>query len=295
MSVILGEEIVNIRKMKKLTQKKLCSGICSQGTISLIEKGEVVPGIEILTALALRLNVPVTHFINLIQSETIYLKYDLISEIESLMEEQKYEKIYKIAQTKIKNQELSGWYFYYFKWLYYLSGYYTKKYSAEVVLKAMKTLYTTASEFELNKDYLSDRIVNTIAILYAFEKDYKKALFYFNKIDLKFKNRVEVFEFNKIQLRILYNKVKTLFDMREIEQTIATCNLGVEQSIKTENMSLIGNFYYYLGKAHEEFLSSKEEISLYYKRALHFFEVLNKDLYIEILKNKQQKYLVEDC
>lgn len=40
MSVILGEEIVNIRKMKKLTQKKLCSGICSQGTISLIEKGE---------------------------------------------------------------------------------------------------------------------------------------------------------------------------------------------------------------------------------------------------------------
>lgn len=291
LSLILGEDIAKIRKTKKMTQKKLCAGICSQGTISLIEKGEVIPGIEIIMGLAIRLNVPITHFITIIQSENIYTKYDLINEIEKLMQSQQYQRVYEITLSEMEKKDHNNWFSYYFKWLHFLSGYYIKSYPLEKALLKIKELYNSAPEFELNKDSLSDRMVNSIAILYAFKQDFKSALFYFNKIDITFKKRVEVFDFNKIQLRILYNKVKTLFDMELLENTIAAAKLGIEQSIKIENMSLIGNFYYYLGEAYENLGYPAEEISLSYKRALHFFEVLNKASYIEILKKDKAIYL----
>lgn len=295
MSLVLGKEIAEIRKKRNMTQKKLCSGICSQGTISLIEKGEVTPGIDIMTALAVRLNVPITDFISLIQSEHTYLKYGLLNRIENYMESHKYEKIYKMAQSEINKLDNPVWLSYYFNWLYFLSGYYTNQISLEVSLHNIKELYNSAPEYELNKDHLADRILNSIAILYAFNKDFKSALFYFKKINIEFKARVEIFDYNKIQLRILYNKVKTLYDMKLFEETIGASQLGIEQAIKTESMGLIGNFYYYLASTYEQLEYPYADISLNYRRALHFFEVLDKKVYIDIIKSVKSGYLEKDC
>lgn len=79
--------------------------------------------------------------------------------------------------------------------------------------------------------------------------------------------------------------------MGYLDETVASSKLGIEQSIKTESMSLIGNFYYYLGATYEKLGYPAKEISLNYKRALHFFEVLNKKSYIEVLKTDKSSYL----
>lgn len=291
MSEILGNEIAKIRKQRKMTQKKLCKGICSQGTISMIENGDILPGIEIISALAIRLNVPVTYFINLICSEDTHLKYDLIHKIENLMEQLNYQKVYDLSLIEIKDKENYSWFYYYFYWLHYLSGYYIKKYPLDTTLNKFKELYTAAPEAEINKDYLSDRILNSIATLYAIKKDFKSSIFYFNKINLALSDKYIMFDPIKIHFKIMYNKVKTLYDMQNYKEAITTANEGIEQSIQVENMSLLGNFYYYLGQCYERLEYPKEDISFMYQRALLYFQTLNRTQYISILKELKNEYL----
>ncbi len=57
---IIGNEIKRIRKQKKMTQKELCEGICSQAEISKIENGRNSPTIDLLQQIAKRLRVPLS-------------------------------------------------------------------------------------------------------------------------------------------------------------------------------------------------------------------------------------------
>ena len=57
---MIGNEIKRIRKEKKMTQKELCDGICSQAEISKIENGRNSPTIDLLQQIAKRLRIPMS-------------------------------------------------------------------------------------------------------------------------------------------------------------------------------------------------------------------------------------------
>jgi len=251
LSELLGAEIVKLRRARKMTQKGLCAGICSQGTISLIEKGEVTPGIGIISAIAMKLNVPVSYLIEIVHSEDTHLQYEFIRKFESCMSEHNYEKVYELTKTIENKNNNPSWFYYYTQWLNFLSGYYINQFSLKFSLNKIKILYHEADEFEINKKYLAARIINSIAILYMHNKDYKSALFYLNKISLDFKKRIDLFDSIKMHLKICYNKVKMLFDMGETEQATILALEGIKESIENENISLLGQFYFYLGECYE--------------------------------------------
>ncbi|WP_054725439.1 helix-turn-helix domain-containing protein [Paucilactobacillus hokkaidonensis] len=52
-----GDQLKTFRKNKGLSQKQLAQGICTQATISLIEKNNKVPGMTILAQLCARLGI----------------------------------------------------------------------------------------------------------------------------------------------------------------------------------------------------------------------------------------------
>lgn len=60
MMKILGTKLKEIRKSKGLSQAELAVGICTQATISLIEKKGQVPSTKILLSICQRLDVPMT-------------------------------------------------------------------------------------------------------------------------------------------------------------------------------------------------------------------------------------------
>lgn len=143
----------------------------------------------------------------------------------------------------------------------------------------------------LDRDYLRFKIYNTIAFLYAIKEDYTNSLFFYNKINFKiFPTYAPRLNQNIYQLRIIYNKSKTLYDMKNYEEAIKNCKEGINKSIQYENMSIIGNFFYYLGLCYEKKNMKKEQITPFYKKALFFFDLLNRDIYLNILKKEKQNF-----
>lgn len=68
----IGENIQKYRKMKKLTQKELADGICSQGLVSKIEKGYISPDIQTLKQISDKLGVNINYILDNTHEENIF-------------------------------------------------------------------------------------------------------------------------------------------------------------------------------------------------------------------------------
>lgn len=290
MGEILGQKVVEMRKLRHITQQDLCKGICSQGTISLIEKGKMLPGIDILIALSLRLNVPITYFVEAVYLENTAIEMELLEKVEVLLRERAFEEIYQIAENESNAVSQNGWYRYYFRWLFHLSSYFTKRISVEEAIMYITELEREAPKQELNKNYLSTRIQNSLAVLYAEKKDYTKSIFYFKKMDLDIIQTKATFDFHAFKLKVIYNRMKTLYDMEKYDEAMSEAKLGIEEAIKEDRMVYMGNFYYYLGQCYEKLGYEDVEISKQYHKAQLFFELLGKDYLLSILKELKGKW-----
>ena len=58
-----GDVLKQIRRKRGLSQTALSEGICTQATISLMEKQNRIPKMNILTAICARLDIPVDKII----------------------------------------------------------------------------------------------------------------------------------------------------------------------------------------------------------------------------------------
>lgn len=292
LGILLGEEIIKLRKLRNITQKQLCKDVCSQATISLIEKGKMIPGIDILLLLSLKLNIPITHFADIIYLENNNLEKDLLNQVETLLSYMEYEKIYDLASNELNSETENNWYQYYFRWLYYLSGYHTKKVTIDEALLQITKLLQETPDYELNKNYLLARIQNSLAVLYSLKKEYRKSMFYYNKIDLNILGSNFLFDSNTFKLKVIFNKVKTIYDMESYKDAIEIAKTGIAESLKTEKMTYMGNFYYYLGQCYEKLGYSEENIKYQYKRAEIFLEVLKRENLLKILRELKGHWLI---
>lgn len=69
----------------------------------------MLPGIDILLLLSLRLNIPITHFAD-IYLENNNLEKDLLNQVETLLSYMEYEKIYDLASNKLNSETENNWY-----------------------------------------------------------------------------------------------------------------------------------------------------------------------------------------
>lgn len=288
----LGFEIARIRKELKMTQIQLSQGICTQPTVSMIEKGEAQPGLEILIAISIKLKKPITHFINLLLMSNYTYVQVLIAELEELATNQRYDKVYAIVSKELYKKPEDYWFQAFLKWQYYISAYFLEKNTLEETLQELILLVQTTDNLILSREFLEDRIHNTIALLYSTRKDYRLALFYYDKINLG-KNNSDTPRLNRdiYRLRVMYNKTKTLYDMGDYKKSVEHCKAGIKKSVELENMSFIGNFHYYTGQCYEKLNMDKDQIKDCYKNALFFFQLLDRKAYVEIIKKEKQIYL----
>lgn len=287
----LGNEVYQLRKSLHLTQKQLCEGICTQPTISMIEKGEVLPSLDTIYNLSIRLKKPLNHFLNILFTDNYYQTSQLVMYIEELTSQHKYDIVYEIVSKEVLKKDSDPWLDHFLKWQSHLCLFHMHKVNFETTISNLKKLLSDEHQNILNKDFLRERICNTIAFILAMNKDYNFALFYYNKIQinnqLNFSPRLQS---DVYFLRVLYNKSKTLYDMNNFEESINTLNEGINRSIKLENMSFTGHFYYYLGQCYEKTEESFVNIQSCFRKAEFFFGILKNQLYLEILYEEKSKY-----
>ncbi|RNA70178.1 helix-turn-helix domain-containing protein [Alteribacter keqinensis] len=290
----LGEEIVKLRKQHFLSQKQLAEGICSQSAISQIERGQIFPGVDTLYNLSAKLHVPIDYFIQLMLEDDMDENEDLIAHVEHLSGEQKFEQMYGLLKGKLDESINCYWMTSYLTWHFHLSAYQTKRVSIEKTIQLLKDLHDEKKTPVQSKGNLRNRILNSIAYLLATNGQYKESLYYYDKI-LKNEDRssavTSVLTPDIFTIRVMYNKSKTLYDMGASEESLATIEDGIKKSLEKENMSLLGQFYYYRGQCFERLGSDEDEIRECYQKALFIFELLDKKLYSRLLWKYKESYL----
>ncbi|MFD1418778.1 helix-turn-helix domain-containing protein [Companilactobacillus keshanensis] len=124
---ILGEKIRHYRKLRGISQSELADGICTQATVSLIEKKDKIPSMEILVRICERLGITM----NLVIVNDDSQIYSIISDIKKSFYFDDYQaiddKLSKLSNININNkQEIKLIHFFNGLVEYELSGNYDK-------------------------------------------------------------------------------------------------------------------------------------------------------------------------
>lgn len=101
----LGTFIKNARKAKGFKQKELAEGICTQATISNLEKNAGLPSIQTLVALSDRLSIDFSMLVEYLPNKNS--KIELFQVAKEFLRKQDYVELKKVVTKTIKPNELT--------------------------------------------------------------------------------------------------------------------------------------------------------------------------------------------
>jgi HTH-type transcriptional regulator, pleiotropic regulator of extracellular virulence genes len=291
-SLKIGTLIKNKRKVLNISQKELAKNICTQSTISRIEEGKIIPSIELLFKLSIKLQTPAECFIDLLINEQ-FSDYSLLTEkYNSLLRINDYHSIEKYLQFE-NYIEISIWKKIYLNYISLLSSYYLQKTDN---LYCIEQLLILSNEIvEVNNLYLHIKmqILNSVGNIYGENGEKNKAIFYYNKIlsTINYKTNSDI-KTLELLLIVRFNKCKTLFDLEKIEEADIVCNESIHICRSTFFVGLMGHFLYYKAQCIEKRHGNNIiEISNLYKECLMIFKFLNQSYFIDHILKYKADYL----
>ena len=96
---LLGSKLRDLRIEKKMSQAELGDGIVTRNMVCRIEKGQVLPSLPVICALAQRLDVPVGYFLNDYDDGSEYRKKRLLELIAEEYHSGQYESCLKFCES----------------------------------------------------------------------------------------------------------------------------------------------------------------------------------------------------
>ncbi|MGE7882640.1 helix-turn-helix domain-containing protein [Bacillus sp. NPDC094077] len=281
----LGSEIKKIRVMRGLTQKQLSDNVCHQSEVSRIESGAVYPSMDILQGIAAKLQVPITHFYEVLLYSDIERKKQFKDRIQVLSKKKKYDEIYKIVSNELKKEKFHPEFNQFLLWHYYLSAYVLKKIDFEYcILELKKIVHQSYGGVDVFQNLY---IENSIAIIYAENDQLDRAITLFRDI----LEQLESLHNNQAFIvKVRYNYAKALYLSDQFEEALYQVNEAIEASCHMGSMELIGHLYYQKGECLEKLDYSSNEIKEVYEKASLFFDLLDLHSYKGALL-KKKKYL----
>lgn len=287
----LGLEISKLRAELGMSQKELAKDICTQSTISRIEAGEVYPAIDTLLKIALKLQVPVEYFIEMLFHKNVLESEGLISEIEYHLKEHNYKRVISIINSnEIDNDNI--WLNLYLDYILSTAKYYLKMISPEKCIENLKAILNYSNPTTIQFRFLQIKVNNTIANVYGENGESQKCLYHFNKI-LKehiHKNYSD-YKINRTLITVLFNKCKILYDIKDYDAALEAANQGIQKSKESSFMFLNGQFLYYKGQCLEKKAAPIAEIKEVYQQALFFFEFQELPFYIQAINQNKKQFL----
>ena len=287
----LGLEISKLRAEMGLSQKELAKDICTQSTISRIEAGEVYPAIDTLLKIALKLQVPVEYFIEMLFHKNVLESEKLIKDIEFHLKEHDFNKVISIINANISDKD-NLWLNFYLEHILITAQYKLNIISAEECISRLKDILNFSNQTTIQFRFLHIKINNTIANVFGEQGDSQKCLYHYNKILKEHINKN--YNDNKIYetlIIVLFNKCKILYDTNEIDLALETANLGIQKAKESSSFFFTGQFLYYKGQCLEKKGAPLSEIREVYKQALFIFEFQELPFYIQAIKQNKQQYL----
>jgi transcriptional regulator with XRE-family HTH domain len=247
----IGNKIRSMRKMKGLSQKELCEGICSQGMLSQIEKNQHISNINLLAKLCNRLEITLDE-LDVHTVTELHIKQDLKEVSASLFYQRKYEELYHL----IKSHKLDTYFFtktdrqliLFYEALYY--GFIKEEHhkSYEMLEESLSLTFHSKKQQLTYNEIL---IINNLAIMMIKLNMLKDGFAYFELILSNVEKNPKIENEDKLTI-VFFNIANAYSKNGKYEKALEIAIKGIEWANKPNISTQIRLSYLYYEKAYNE-------------------------------------------
>ena len=235
-----GEKLRNIRRKRGLSQTALSVGICTQATISLMEKQDRIPKMNILTAICGRLDIDVSEIVE-DDNNSMTLLFD---QIENAVVHENYADAKKmLTKIKVKNLENE---FDKQRYYYLVGMYQVETDQVDDAIFNLELILTQFSTMSANIYWA----LTTVGMAIAYEKLNNQAR------ALKFVQRaVSLIDEKQMtggqrQWQVIYRNIAELYiSLKQWKDAIKMAQRGIKICRENESFFLLDNYYYLIAQA----------------------------------------------
>ncbi|WP_267200957.1 helix-turn-helix domain-containing protein [Limosilactobacillus kribbianus] len=236
-----GDVLKQIRRKRGLSQTALAEGICTQATISLMEKQNRLPKMDILTAICERLNIPTDR---IVENEVSGVN-DTFNQVDELLTAHNYAQAEKMLDAvKVKNLESD-----FDKQRYYY------------LLGMVQVENDQIDDAIFNFELVLTQFATTSANVYLAMTTAGMAMAYLKRHDreraIRLTNRsVKLIDNKKLigslhQWASINDQIANLYlNLDDPDSAIEMANRGIELCRKHDSLFLLDELYLCLGKAY---------------------------------------------
>ncbi|WP_409297802.1 helix-turn-helix domain-containing protein [Peribacillus sp. SCS-26] len=238
---LLGERIKFLRKEQQLSQKELCTGICSQPYLSDIEKGYTSPSAFVLQHIASRLGVSITYLLNEdVEEDYINNTIELIRKEVTKRDYKKVDELLKLEKNIFMKKDSLSQFYYWHKGMcqFYLHG--NIDGSLAMYDKALKLKVVPYYNFSKLEIMISKANIYKDANLHV------KAIELYNYIENYLKRIPEKLE-PKMYIRLLYNHTRALRQVGQFTESLEKCMKGIRFCLDFDLMYGLGDLFFQQG------------------------------------------------
>ena len=297
-SVLIGSIIKQRRKELKLTQERVCDGICDPVSLSRIENGKQMPSRSIMNALLQRLGLPDTRYYALSSKHELEieaLKKEIVACNVTRKVQNGFEQIEKLKHVVDDDDRLTQQFILRSK---AVLGAIDKRYGFKEQIQLLTdAIHLTIPEFDLNEIdnwlYSFDELKTIIQIanVYSnFEKNEQAADIFYQLLKYTRRHYQEIITSGGLSILILYNYARVLDLSGRYSEGAEIAKEGRDSCIKYGHyqtlpgcLEVYAECCYHLGKI--------DESAEAYCQAYYLCKLIGRKEDIEITKAEAKKYL----
>ncbi|MGE7948887.1 helix-turn-helix domain-containing protein [Lysinibacillus sp. NPDC093688] len=275
----IGSNLRSFRKIKGMSQKDLCEGICSQSMLSQIEKNINIPSFYIIRDLCNKLEISLDDLSNMNNSITTLLKEEFKVQLLELFYKRKYQQIYKLilSDSKISyfqtptDKQLVQFYK-----AVYLG--YEENNLEDAYLLLEKSLQNTYFKNKKDLTYLEILILNNLGIISMKLNLIDETYNYFHIIITDLETNKKVINESKITL-IYYNIANAYSKSGQYEKALSIAIQGIAWANKPQISTKVRLSYLYYTKAYcENILNISSYVESY--KIAYYLAIIDNDKFL---------------
>lgn len=287
--MLLGDLIKAKRLENGLTQAELAAGICTQASISNLEKNQRIPPLMTLLAIGNRLNLNFDELSDY-AIEPDNPTSDVFNRVRTLRKQFKLKEAYDLIIEELPLDKLKTYHkkkqYYYYLGITGLLGY------NKISEAHYNFNLALSSESEPNLDFYDILTINGIGLAYYFESEEEKARTYFEKslvqLDQFMSQMVSLDESIEIT-KLYYATAKFYSEIKEYSKAVDLCSLGIQVQLD-QHVNYELEMLYYEKAFNLAKLNKKSEAEECYYYAAALAKMINNTMVLETIKENIIKF-----
>ncbi|MGT2799530.1 helix-turn-helix domain-containing protein [Streptococcus marmotae] len=288
MGILLATRLKNKRLEMKLSQAELADGICEQGQISRMEKGNYTPGSELLYEISKKLNVSMNYFFDETEPEETkgLEKFRILSK--KFIDYRDYETLKYIYDAEVaQSHRLNLSDQIYLAWIESMITFYYY----EKQLEAIDKLEATLSQLS-ESDTIYLHLSNTLMNFYFESGELERFEDRYDQLAEKFRNiRITTLDDLELSIKFSYNCCRFLWLNKNITKAINETTEAIKRCKQYRSNYLLADLYCLLGNISEDF--ADKEVVLHYFQVSQFLYKMddNQKMVLTLERYMNEKYV----